>query len=177
MHYFVFLHTYLSKLSCENLIGHVAVNQYNGLSWRLFILVGKYSTFVIPAGPFTHLDSPCSQLSFPETTWESGLPSCLVFVDSSKWKRKTKSWGKSLQHFLKTAWGKRRPLLWVKSRVVVVNLQVLLVGFMINYAVGKERPGWLYICQHPYGCGKAVFLKRSAWPVKMCLELPMANSC
>lgn len=62
------LHTYLPKLSCENLIASVAINQSYGLSWRFFILGGEYSGFVIPAGPFSHLGSPCSLLSFPETT-------------------------------------------------------------------------------------------------------------
>jgi len=61
------LHIYLPRLSYENLIACMTINQYYGLSWRFFVLVGKYPAFVIPAGPFFHLGSPCSLLSFPET--------------------------------------------------------------------------------------------------------------
>lgn len=56
----------------------------NGLSWRFFILVGIYSVFVMPAGPFSHLGSLCSLLSLSETTWDPGslLVVCLWIFQS-----------------------------------------------------------------------------------------------
>lgn len=41
---------------------------------------------------------------------------------------------------------------------------------MINCAIAKKHPGWLCICQHLYGCSKAMFLKLCAWPVQMCFR-------